>query len=126
MRPVKTCNLHLGVAAALIAGGLAACAPPATAPTGTTAADIAPPSPAESPPATRSEAVEEEAPASRLVCRTTSRVDGTSELYLEWNGTVAKGSLRTVAPSGMVYVQRVQAERSSGTIVADDARETDL
>jgi hypothetical protein len=112
------------------ATALAACArPPASAPT-TTAADLAA-TPGESTPAPR-EATgapeadrSENADAGQLVCKT-SGIFGTSELFLEWNGTAAKGLLRRVAPSGMAYRQRVQAERANGMIVVDDAGETDL
>lgn len=122
---MKSQNLCLTVFVALAAGAFVACAPPPTASTAITAAEVSRPSPAEAPPV--AEAVEaSEVPAGQLACRTKSRVDGTSELYLEWNGGVAKGVLRRAAPSGMVYVQRVQAERSNGMIVADDAGETDL
>ena len=63
----------------------------------------------------------------KLECRTKSSTEGTSELFLEWNGKSAKGVLRRVAPSGMVYVQPVTAERSGALVVADaTCGETDL
>jgi hypothetical protein len=63
----------------------------------------------------------------QLVCRTKSLTDGTAELFLDWKGATAMGTLRRVAPSGMIYVQRVQAERAGTLIVADaTCGETDL
>jgi hypothetical protein len=66
------------------------------------------------------------APAGKLVCRTKTCVDGTTELYLDWNGKVATGVLRRSAPSGMVYEQPVRAERYQGTIVVDEPSNEDL
>lgn len=124
--------------------GLTACAsagaPPAAAPTTITGAELTSASPATEVPAAReftAEAAEanplaanppaSEAPApGKLVCRTTNRVDGTTELYLDWNGKVASGVLRRTAPSGMVYEQVVRAERYQGTIVVDEPSVTNL
>ncbi len=66
------------------------------------------------------------APAGKLVCRTHNCVDGTTELFLDWDGKVASGTLRTTAPSGMVYEKKVRAERYQGTIVVDEPSCTDL
>ena len=66
------------------------------------------------------------APPGQLVCRTKSVVDGTTEVFLEWNGSSAKGTLRREAPSGMVYVQRVQAERAASLIIVDEPSNEDL
>lgn len=112
-----------------LAGGAVACgpsrasAPPTATPTSITAADV--------PATTPREAVLEASspappPAGQLVCRTKSLVDGTTELYLEWNGDVAKGALHRVAPSGMVYDQRVQAERGRGLVIVDEPGNMDL
>jgi hypothetical protein len=65
-------------------------------------------------------------PVGQLVCKTKTQSDGTSELFLTWDGDSGKGVLRRSAPSGMVYLLPVRAERASGTIVADDPAETDL
>jgi hypothetical protein len=62
----------------------------------------------------------------QLACRTKTDEGMTAELSLEWSGESAKGVLRTVAPSGMVYEQRVQAQKYKGRIIADDPRSTDL
>ena len=66
------------------------------------------------------------APAGKLICRTHNCVDGTTELFLDWDGKVASGTLRTTAPSGMVYEKKVRAERYQGTIVVDEPSGTDL
>jgi hypothetical protein len=125
-------------AAGSIIGG---CSPVhTTAATTTTAADVANeasmPAPAarESTPAIENASVSESeaagsaeaAPPGQLVCRTKSIVDGTTELYLDWKGTSAKGTLRRSAPSGMVYVQRVEAERADSLIIVDEPENQDL
>ena len=60
------------------------------------------------------------------MCKTKTAGDGTTELYLAWEGTAAKGVLRTVTPSGMVYAQPVRAERHQGKIIVDEPSSTDL
>lgn len=60
-----------------------------------------------------------------LVCRAKSS-EGTAELALEWQGAEAKGLLRRVTPSGMVYVDKVRAEKAGALIVADEPSSTDL
>lgn len=118
---------------------IVACSPVhTTAATSTTAADVSSASPTTSVgvPATREAAAEAsdtartEAPApalpGQLVCRTKGAVDGTTEVFLEWNGNSAKGTLRREAPSGMVYVQRVQAERAGSLIIVDEPSNEDL
>ena len=66
-----------------------------------------------------------ELPPGELACRT-KQASGTRELVLEWEGgTIAKGVLRTVTPSGMIHLQKVRAERSNGLIVADDPSDSD-
>ena len=131
------------VVAMALGCGLTACAsagaPPATAPTTITGAELTSASPATEVPAAREFTAEAaastasppapaaEAPAhGKLVCRTTNCVDGTTELYLDWNGKVASGVIRRTAPSGMVYEQVVRAERYQGTIVVDEPSVTDL
>lgn len=114
--------IFVGVAAVAFAG----CAPHAASTT-ITSADVAGSTPQASPaPEATVTPSDSELPAGKLVCRTKSGVDGTSELYLAWTGNEATGSLRRVAPSGMVYVQPVRAERTSGLIVVDGTSETDL
>jgi hypothetical protein len=119
--------------------------------TTTTAADVANASPTEAtaatpaaeaapaPPAVRESAsaqlpqnplgAEADSPApaaGQLVCRTTGAVDGTTEVFLEWTGNSATGTLRRHSPSGMVYVQRVKAERAASLIIVDEPSNEDL
>jgi hypothetical protein len=133
------------------AAGSAACstARVVAAGTTTTAADVASASPSESTteiapaaPAVRESAstqlpqlpqnplaAEAEVPApaaGQLVCRTTGAVDGTTEVFLEWTGSSATGTLRRHSPSGMVYVQRVKAERAASLIIVDEPSNEDL
>lgn len=61
-----------------------------------------------------------------LVCRTKTVADGTTELYLTWSEGTAKGFVRNVAPSGMVYVKPIHAERYKSMIVVDGPSEPDL
>jgi hypothetical protein len=72
-----------------------------------------------------SAAKQEELPG-QLVCKTSHRDDGTKELRLEWNGSTATGTIRTIAPSGETSVQRVTAERYRGMIVVDEPGQQDL
>src|SRR5262245_4808872 len=108
---------HPYLTLAFVAGSLIACAP-RTATTTTTAADV-------SIPASRKEAgahekrAAQEAADGQLECRTKSNAEGTTELYLDWNGSSARGTLRHVAPSGNVSLQNVRAERHKGAIIAD-------
>jgi hypothetical protein len=104
------------------AGPLVACASPNAGSTTLTAADV-PASQAEPAP---SPANAPEPPVGQLVCRTKSPEIGTAELFLEWKGTGAKGTLRRVAPSGNVTVQNVRAERHKGAIIADETTSSDL
>jgi len=60
------------------------------------------------------------------VCRTKTSAEGTTELFLDWNGAAAKGVLRRTAPSGNVTLTNVRAERYNGQIIADDTQSTDL
>lgn len=118
-------TLAAAVAAIAFAGvSLGGCAPHAASTT-VTAAEVATTPPLELP-APEGVAAASDVPTGKLVCRTKSAAEGTSELFLDWNGDEAKGLLRRVAPSGMVYLQPVKAERASGMIVADDASEADL
>ena len=111
---------------------IVACSPVhTTAATTTTAADVANATPSEVPaPREAAPAAEADVPApalpGQLVCRAKSVVDGTTEVFLEWNGKSATGTLRREAPSGMVYVQRVQAERADSLIIVDEPGNEDL
>ncbi len=67
-----------------------------------------------------------ESPGGQLVCTTTRSLDGTTELWLDWNGSEATGMLRRIAPSGMVHEQKVRAERYEGKVIVDDINSTDL
>lgn len=62
----------------------------------------------------------------QLVCTTSNRDDGVTELRLEWNGPSATGTIRTVAPSGETTVLRVKAERYRGMIIVDEPGQEDL
>ena len=70
-------------------------------------------------------ATREELPG-QLVCKTSNRDLGVQELRLEWNGTEAHGTIRTIAPSGETTVQRVTAEKYRGMIVIDEPGNVDL
>lgn len=130
-------TLVLRIAGATLAvAAMVGCAPPRTASTTVTAAEVssdseAQPEPREAPrpPAmdradTPPETVP--APAGHRVCRSQSPLEGTIELYLDWEGSEAKGTLRTIAPSGAVTDRRVRAERHQKLIVADDPSSIDL
>jgi hypothetical protein len=121
MRSLKFAAQIPMLAAAVAAVALVACASPA-APTTLTAADISTPSAREA----AKDATPGAAAEGQLVCRTKSSAEGTTELFLEWKGTEAKGSLRRTAPSGNVTTQNVHAERYKGMIIADDTSATDL
>lgn len=87
--------------------------------------EAAPASREAAPNAGASSAKREELPG-QLVCKTSNRDDGTTELRLEWNGNSANGTLRTVAPSGETTVQHIKAERYRGMIVVDEPGQEDL
>jgi hypothetical protein len=80
----------------------------------------------EAPAPREASAAAADVPAGQLVCRTKSLTEGTTELFLEWKGETASGVLRRAVPSGMVYDQRVRAERHNGAIVVDEPSATDL
>lgn len=109
----------LTAALSLIAGAFVACAPTTSATT-VTAADVAAPASREATPAAA------DASFGSLVCRTKSIQEGTTELYLSWDGPSARGVLRRIAPSGNETVQNVKAERFKGLIIADDTMTVDL
>lgn len=88
-------------------------------------AEAAPASREAAPSAGASSAKHEELPG-QLVCKTSSRDDGATELRLEWTGSSATGTLRTIAPSGETTVQRIKAERYRGMIVVDESGQEDL
>lgn len=67
-----------------------------------------------------------EAPPGRLVCRAKSPFGVMNELFLDGSGSRAAGALRSVAPSGMITVRHVRAERLGTMLIADDPSETDL
>lgn len=94
-----------------------------------TAADVpAADAPAEKASAPAAEETPTAAPAptaGELVCRGTND-EGTAELFVEWKGDSGKGLVRRVAPSGMVYEQNVEVERTPGTILADVPGNEDL
>ena len=125
----------VSVIAMALGTGVTACAsagaPPVAAPTTITAAELtsSSPTPSEllaSREGSAAAGAPADAPAGKLVCRTHNCVDGTTDLYLDWDGKVASGTLRTTAPSGMIYEKRVRAERYQGTIVVDEPSSTDL
>jgi hypothetical protein len=71
-------------------------------------------------------AIPGERPAGQLVCRATSIHEGTIEVYLDWKGTSASGTLRHRTLAGKTTEQRLHAERVKGAIVADDVTSDDL
>jgi hypothetical protein len=81
---------------------------------------------AEEPAAAARTAPARENPPGQLVCSTTRTLAGTTELWLEWVGPEATGTLRTTAPSGVVHEQKVRAERYEGKVIVDDVASTDL
>jgi hypothetical protein len=109
---------------AVFAGVFVACAPTQTASTTTTAADL--PSPSRSDAPSTREAADADGPEGQLACKSRSMAEGKAELYLDWNGSSARGTLRREAPSGMVSVQNIRAERYKGMVIADDTLSTDL
>jgi hypothetical protein len=123
---VTRLNCCFSLVFGLLASAAAACAPSPAAPAATTAAELRAAADAPILAAGTKDVDDAERPAGQLVCTTKNGADGTSELFLEWSGASAAGVLRRTVPSGMVYHQRIQAERASGMIVVDDARETDL
>ena len=70
-------------------------------------------------------AKQEELPG-QLVCKTSNRDTGTTELRLEWTGSSATGTIRTIAPSGETTVQRIKAEKYRGMIIVDEPGQEDL
>jgi hypothetical protein len=111
---------------ALLALAVGACASQQGTTT-VTAADVGPPTgQAKESSVQTSAKAQENAPAGKLACRSTTRDEGTVELYLDWNGKEAKGLLRRTAPSGMVSDLIVHAERVKDAIIADDPNSTDL
>lgn len=67
----------------------------------------------------------EPAPAGQLVCR--ANADGNAQqIFLEWNGDTAKGTLRTSTPSGMVRQEPIKAERYKARIIIDDPSSDDV
>ena len=71
-------------------------------------------------------AIPGERPAGQLVCRATSIHQGTIEVYLDWKGTSASGTLRRKMLSGNITEQKLHAEHVKGAIVADDVMSQDL
>lgn len=120
------------VVVALFAGLVGCASQGKTASTTTmTAADVettkssteAAPAPRE---AARTASAKAEDLPGQLVCKTSNRDDGATELRLEWSGNTANGTIRTIAPSGETTVQRVKAERYRGMIVVDEPGQEDL
>ena len=120
------------VVVALFAG-LVGCASSAktAGTTSTTAADVASStSSSEAAPSSReaspgSSSKPEELPG-QVVCKTSNRDDGSTELRLEWKGNAATGTIRTIAPSGETTVQRIKAEKYRGMIIVDEPGQEDL
>lgn len=67
-----------------------------------------------------------ERPAGQLVCRASSVHEGQIEVYLDWKGTSASGTLRRKTLAGDVSEQKLHAERMKGAIIADDVMSQDL
>jgi hypothetical protein len=129
---VSTKHLFFSPSLALLLGALAssvACAPARPAESAPPAA--APSEDATMPAKTAEPAPQQEAanepptPSGQLVCQASA--DGNKEqLYLEWEGDMAKGTLRTFTQSGKVRYEPVRAERYKARIVIDDPESTDL
>jgi hypothetical protein len=109
-----------------ILASTAACSPAhVAAGTTTTAADVASASPSEAMTAPAAP----DAPAARESASTElpqNPLAGTTEVFLDWTGSSATGTLRRQSPSGMVYVQRVKAERAASLIIVDEPSNEDL
>jgi hypothetical protein len=109
---------------------LVACAGPRAATTTVSAASVHPTPSSESAPAQPSEPeaapARPDAPPGEVACRFTRPLDGKTELYLEWAGKEASGTLRTVAPSGVVHDRKVHAEHYKDKIIVDDPNSDDL
>ncbi len=109
--------------------GVVACGTPRAATTTVNAAAVPTEPPAavkEAAPASVDDKPARQNPPGELVCAATRQLSGTTELWLEWSGGEAKGTLRTIAPSGMVHEQKVRAERYEGKVIVDDINSTDL
>jgi hypothetical protein len=92
----------------------------ATGPATTTGAELPRPASAEASPAAAASL------PGQLACRTKGP-SGLTELFLDWNGDSAKGTLHSVTPSGMVYDTRVTAERGdNGLVIVDEPGNSDL
>jgi hypothetical protein len=109
----------------LCALALAACAAPTSQTTVTAASVPAPAAPYAKEAAAERTTTSPPGPG-QLACRAETRDEGTTELYLDWQGSTAKGILRRIAPSGNVSEQTVTAERYKSLIIADDINATDL
>jgi hypothetical protein len=109
---------------------LAGCAASQTATTTITAADLPLPAAREVAPSTTEQGADErpaaEIPKGELVCRAKSPLVGTIELYVDGAGEEASASLRTIAPSGVITLERLRAHRHKGLVFADDPAQTDL
>jgi hypothetical protein len=101
-----------------------AASPSATAPEAAPSSDSTPSTSAASTDSTS--APEAEAPAGQLVCKAKGTDGVIAELYLEWKGTMATGTIRRTAPSGMLYLDPIRAERYNSTIVVDTPNNDDL
>jgi hypothetical protein len=130
-RSVNMRSLHHPVLLALVASiactafGCAAELPPPSTPI-----VEAPPTPAAAVAASTggaaSEAKQEvaQAPAGSLYC--TATTDGsTRELYLDWKGDKANGTLRTSNAKGVVQEEAVRAERTKARVVIADPAKPD-
>jgi hypothetical protein len=127
---------RFAIVAATFITGLVGCASTANtaSTTSMTAADVestksetvAAPAPRESSNGAEPSSTKLEELPGQLVCKTANRDLGVQELRLEWNGTEAHGTIRTIAPSGETTVQRVSAEKYRGMIVVDEPGNVDL
>ena len=138
MTRVERPNSTVFAALLLVGASVAACGAPVTRASGspvqtgattTTGAELVTASPAAPSPLAPLVASTDAEPSpspGQLVCKTKG-LEGTTELFLEWKGDNAKGVLHSVKPSGMVYDQRVTAERGgNGLIIVDEPGSSDL
>ena len=66
------------------------------------------------------------APKGVLVCKANSVQEGSIEVWLDWKGTSATGTLRRRTLAGDVSDTELTAGKMRGTIVADDVHSQDL
>lgn len=117
----------------VLVAALAACAAPHPASTTVTSATVAAPQKREASAftdAAREEGVRRKAvtPPGTIVCKAKDAFGVMTELFVEHEGEGddIPGSLRSVAPTGNVYLQAVRIQRHGGKLLVDEPGEVDL